>query len=60
MSFLNNSDEKINQIKIKLIKSVLNIEFNENKKEKILSELYDKVTISIFTNKNKLIKLLYQ
>lgn len=60
LSYLKNSGEEINKIKIELIKSVFGMEFNENEKEKILFKLCDKMTICIFTNKNKLIKLLCQ
>ena len=58
MSFIQNVDEKTKQKKIKLIKTVFNLDFDENKKEKIFFELSKKMTISIFSNKNKLIKLL--
>ena len=58
LSYLNDSGEEINKKKIKFIKSVVKMEFNEKKKEKIVFTLCDKMNISIFTNKNKLIKLL--
>ena len=58
LSSLHNNDEQIKQTKIKLIKSIFNLDFYENKKEKIFLELKEKMTISIFSNKNKLIKLL--
>ena len=58
MSYLNNREKEIKKFKMKLIKSVFNVEFNEKKKELILFELCGKMNISIFANKNKLIKLL--
>ncbi len=58
LSYLNGSGEEIDKIKIKLINSVVKIEFNNKKKEKIVFILSDKMNISIFANKNKLIKLL--
>ena len=58
MSYINNSGKEIEEKKIKFIKSVFNMEFNENEKKIILFELCDKMNISIFANKNKLIKLL--
>ena len=58
LSYLNRSGEEIDKIKIKLINSVVKIEFNNKKKEKIVFILSDKMNMSIFANKNKLIKLL--
>ena len=58
LSYLNGSGEEIDKIKIKLINSVVKMEFNDKKKEKIVFILSDKMNISIFANKNKLIKLL--
>jgi hypothetical protein len=58
MSYLNIREKEIRKFKMKLIKSVFNVEFNEKKKELILFELCGKMNISIFANKNKLIKLL--
>ena len=58
LSYLNGSGEEIDKIKIKLINSVVKMEFNDKKKEKIVFILSDKMNMSIFANKNKLIKLL--
>ena len=58
LSYLNRIGEEIDKIKIKLINSVVKMEFNNKKKEKIVFILSDKMNISIFANKNKLIKLL--
>ena len=58
LSYLNRSGEEIDKIKIKLINSVVKMEFNDKKKEKIVFILSDKMNMSIFANKNKLIKLL--
>ena len=60
LSYQDKSGDEINKIKIKYIKSVFNLEFNENEKEKILLNLSEKMKVSIFTNKNHLIKLLSQ
>ena len=57
-SYLILSDEEIRLKKLELIKSVFHLEFNENEKEKIFLKLSEKMNISIFANKNKLIKLL--
>lgn len=58
LSYLNRIGEEIDKIKIKLINSVVKMEFNDKKKEKIVFILSVKMNISIFANKNKLIKLL--
>ena len=59
-SYINNNDEQINKFKFKSIQSFFNFEVNFDDKEKIFSEISKKINISMFVNKNLLIKLLSQ
>ena len=59
-SYINNNDEKINKFKFKSIQSFFNFEVNLDDKEKIFNEISKKINISMFVNKNLLIKLLSQ
>lgn len=59
-SYINNNDEQINKFKFKSIQSFFNFEVNFDDKEKIFNEISKKINISMFVNKNLLIKLLSQ
>ena len=57
-SFLQRNDEQAKKYKLEFIKSAFKLDYNENEKTKLFSELSQKMTISMFSEKNKLIKLL--
>ena len=57
-SFLQRNDEEAKKYKLKFIKTAFNLDYNQIENEKLFSELSQKMTISMFSEKNKLIKLL--
>ena len=59
-SYINNNDEQIKKLKLKTIQKFFKYKVNLNEKEKLFNEINKKMNISIFVNKNILIKLLSQ
>ena len=59
-SFLKRNEEQAKEYKIEFIKSTFKLDYNakEKEKEKLFFELSQKITILMFSEKNKLTKLL--